>query len=336
MAVTVLELHRTHKLTDHEHDSRWSLAAAAVWRLACPRPPIAQAFETLGTRAAGMGGAFVGGGRRRLGGLLEPGRACRRIVLQPGARPQHRRGRPGRPTPARQPIGLAHRAVDARRSACPTTACATRVLLPAPCSSRRRDGRNVRAGDVRLDTLITHHTGVTLVQSIGHGIAVGATLKLVRGIAASAVQPDGDRDELARRRQRPGREGQQQVRRRPRRDGEPGTLKAGLTVRNLTEPSSRPPDGGPALKLERQARAGVAVVPLTGLARRGRPRPARRRRGRSASVRDSRSAPKARVASGLRPRRLPAEHRRRSRRGTAVQRRRQLRGRRGRCWSMPR
>ena len=48
-------------------------------------------------------------------------------------------------------------------------------------------------GAVRLDTLVTHHSGATLVQSIGGGVAIGATLKLVRGVAASTLAPDIDR-----------------------------------------------------------------------------------------------------------------------------------------------
>ena len=64
------------------------------------------------------------------------------------------------------------------------------------------------AGEVRLDTLVTHHVGTTLVQSIVPGIAVGATLKVVRGTAASGVRPDGDRDDAPRGRRRSGRGGQ--------------------------------------------------------------------------------------------------------------------------------
>ncbi len=45
-----------------------------------------------------------------------------------------------------------------------------------------------------------------------------------------------------------------------------GRLKVGLTVRNVTEPSFSIADESEALKLQRQARAGVAFTPVDGWA----------------------------------------------------------------------
>jgi len=122
------------------------------------------------------------------------------------------------------------------------------------------------AGAVRLDTLITHHTGATLVQTIVPGLDVGATFKLVRGVASSVgipLDPDGAQ------------------RIDPEEDfvgkgtnhfdidvgvmGSVGRMKAGLTLRNMTEPGFETAGGGlPALKLERQARGGIAITPIDG------------------------------------------------------------------------
>ena len=43
---------------------------------------------------------------------------------------------------------------------------------------------------------MTHHAGVTLIQSVVQGLAVGATLKLVRGYASSVLAPATARDGL--------------------------------------------------------------------------------------------------------------------------------------------
>ena len=128
--------------------------------------------------------------------------------------------------------------------------------LPA---SRKAAG----AGQVRLDTLVTHHTGATLLQSIRTGLAVGATLKLVRGIASSDVVPDGEREALLSDASELGGKGSTRF------DTDIGVmasgslLKAGLTIRNLTSPEFGTRDGG-KLTLRRQARAGFAVVLVEG------------------------------------------------------------------------
>src|SRR6478609_3487269 len=100
------------------------------------------------------------------------------------------------------------------------------------------------------ETLITHNTGVTLVHSLTAGIAVGATVRLVRGIAATALVPAGnvddrldDADNLVGEASNKG-------------DADVGisaafgTLRAGLTVRNLAEPSFETAGSNAELKLE--------------------------------------------------------------------------------------
>lgn len=118
----------------------------------------------------------------------------------------------------------------------------------------------VDVGASRVESLVTHHAGATLTQSLTDHLAVGATLKLVRGIGTvgSALAPPADLlddwDVL-------GVAGNAF-------DADVGVmlsgsfLKAGVTIRNVTQPSF---DAGPgaSLRLDRQARAGLAV-PLTG------------------------------------------------------------------------
>jgi len=135
-------------------------------------------------------------------------------------------------------------------------------------------GRNLTGtGAVRLDTLITHHTGATLVQTIVPGLDVGATFKLVRGVASSVGNPFGT-DE-AQRIDRgedfvgPGEDFAGKASNKFDVDlgvmGSLGRFKAGLTLRNMTAPEFETAgDGLSALKLERQARGGIAIVPVTG------------------------------------------------------------------------
>jgi hypothetical protein len=122
---------------------------------------------------------------------------------------------------------------------------------------------SVADGQIRLDTLVTHHTGATLLQSIATGLAIGGTVKLVRGIASSNVVPDGGRETLLDRANELGGKGTTRF------DADVGVMlsgplvKAGLTIRNLTSPEFDAP-GGDALKLPRQARAGIAVAVMDG------------------------------------------------------------------------
>jgi F plasmid transfer operon protein TraF len=118
------------------------------------------------------------------------------------------------------------------------------------------DGRHLRS-------LVTHHVGATVVHSLSDGVAVGATLKLVRGMAGSEPVPgDTPADELLDR-------FDVLARARNKFDVDLGVMltgglgRAGLTIRNLTEPGFDTADGG-ELKLKRQARAGLAVTVTEG------------------------------------------------------------------------
>jgi hypothetical protein len=96
-----------------------------------------------------------------------------------------------------------------------------------------KDGRN---------TLVAHHAGVSLVQSLGGRLAVGTTLKLVHGVASpsggegiSTNKFDADLGVMAT-----------------------GSLaQLGLSVRNLLQPELK--TSGGAIRLDRRVRAGVSV-----------------------------------------------------------------------------
>jgi hypothetical protein len=119
-------------------------------------------------------------------------------------------------------------------------------------------------GAVRLDRLTTYHAGLTLVHSITTRIAVGTTLRWVRGHAAAARVPDGDRGDLL------DSAGDLPGASTNRFDADIGVMatagkvRAGLTVRNLTEPDFSTADGE-SLTLKRQTRAGITYVGVPGL-----------------------------------------------------------------------
>ena len=117
---------------------------------------------------------------------------------------------------------------------------------------------------VRLDKLTAYHTGVTLVQSIVQGVAIGTTLKVVHGDIASSIVPEGNRDERLDNAADLATEGTNKF------DADigimagGGRLKLGFTARNVTEPSFTITGTSDTMRLKRQMRAGVAVSVAEG------------------------------------------------------------------------
>lgn len=255
------------------------MAAAAVlvgWGSAAG----AQTFEAAGTRAAGMGGAFVAVADDASAAYWNPAGFASgnyfTIVLDrttgtsdPAAPEGGRKGSGFLFAMGMPALGLSYyqlRSTVLADLKVNTTAGLADLKVSTTGSSTGESGRSrkaVGAGEVRLDTLVTHHTGATVVQSIARGVAVGATLKLVRGIAASDVVPDGSRAALL------ADAGELGGRASSRFDADIGVMasgslfKVGLTIRNVTQPGFAT-RGSERLTLPRQARAGIAVVLVEG------------------------------------------------------------------------
>ena len=219
-------------------------------------PAGAQTFEAAGTRAAGMGGAFVAVADDASAvywnpaGLALGGNYFSLLIdtmqgqSDPDDIPQAGRGSGTLVALSTPPLGLSYYRLSATR------------LRPVPTFT---------ADPVtHLERLTTHHAGVTLVQSLTSSIAVATTLKLVRGIAASGVVIDATRGELL------DEGGSLPDRSSSEFDADIGlmarlgSLRAGLTVRNATSPEFDVPAGDP-LELDRQTRAGVAYLGLAGV-----------------------------------------------------------------------
>ena len=110
---------------------------------------------------------------------------------------------------------------------------------------------------VLLRSVVTSALGVTVLQSLGDYVTVGATLKVVRGGAERAISTVGSWEEGFNRAESLERSGSTKA------DADLGamfawrTVRAGLVVRNVSEPTF---DGGSIdeLTVRRHARVGVA------------------------------------------------------------------------------
>lgn len=228
------------------------VALGTLLAMAAARPAVAQTFDANGTRAAGMGGAFVAVADDASAAYWNPaGFAAGSFVSVVLAR----LGREGRP--------------DGSLSGGSDSGALFALGAPALGLSyyRLRQTRVTSdalapLGAQRLDTLVTHQAGATLVQSVAPGLAVGATLKFVRGVAGSAFPVEGRDAALD--------EGAALIGRASNAfDTDIGLMfsaarfKAGLTVRNLLE-AGFDTARGDELTLERQARAGIAVTAVEG------------------------------------------------------------------------
>lgn len=237
------------------------LTIIAILFAACPAAGWAQSIDALGTRAAGMSGAFVAVADDASAGYWNPAGFASgsffSLVIDRTAGTADPDG-----TLAGSQSGWLL-ALGAPALGLSYYRLRGTHIDPVPTDEATPDRNPTGADELRVRTLVSHHTGATLVQSIAPGVAVGATLKLIRGIAAAEVRPVEDRDSLL------DDAAALTGRASNRLDADLGVMavfrniKAGLTVRNLTEPEFDTP-GGAGLELERQVRAGVAVMPIEG------------------------------------------------------------------------
>ena len=228
--------------------------------LLLPTPAASQSFDTVGTRAAGMSGAFVAVSDDASAVYWNPAGFAAgsyfSLVLDWGVGETD--------TAVDEPAGsrsgwmlaLGMPALGLSYYRLRSTALEPLVSIDGSSGSRNF------TDEVQVRSLVSHHVGSTLVQSILPGLAVGATLKLVRGVAASEIGTPTDRESVL--------DGEGLSSKGTNRfDVDLGVMatsrwvKAGLTVRNVSEPDFATP-GGDELTLERQARAGVALLPLPG------------------------------------------------------------------------
>lgn len=228
---------------------RIARAAVIVCLLALPAAARGQSLDTVGTRAQGMGGAFVGVADDASAVYWNPaglaGGAYFSLVLD---------GNAARSVPDGRADGASRTGWLLALSTPPLGLSYARLEV------RKVGPSNGIPENSHLESLVTQHVGVTLLHSLTDRVAVGTTLKVIRGIAASADVPGNDRDDLLDHADLIGHAS-------TRLDLDVGLMatasfgRAGVTIRNLTAPGFDT-GSGQELPLERQARAGASVVLL--------------------------------------------------------------------------
>jgi hypothetical protein len=223
----------------------------------------AQTFEVVGTRALGMGGAFVAVADDATAVYWNPAGLASGDFASLVAEWQIHEAGQGDDTSvggaasdgsaafvglATLPLGLAYYRLRSN------------VAGPPRPAGDRVSGRQ-REGHVELRSLVTHHWAATLVQTVVEGLTVAASVKLVRGVAADDVVASGrPLGELT------GEAATLEGRGRNTADVDLGALavlgrvRLGVVARNLLAPSFDTPSGA-RMGLERQVRAGGALHP---------------------------------------------------------------------------
>jgi hypothetical protein len=217
--------------------------------LALPASARAQSLDTVGVRAQGMGGAFVGVADDASAVYWNPaglaGGAYFSLVLDGNAARSVPDGRADGASRTGWLLALSTPALGLSYARLQTTRVGPSTGIPE---------------NSHVESLVTQHVGATLVQSLSDRVAVGTTLKAVRGIAAAADVPGNDRDDLLDHADLMGHGS-------TRLDLDVGLMatasfgRAGVTIRNVTAPKFDTASGR-ELQLERQARAGGSVVLL--------------------------------------------------------------------------
>jgi hypothetical protein len=233
-------------------------AVAAAWLSSLAAPLHAQIFENIGTRAQGMGGAFVAvaddataswwnpaglASGAYFNGVLEWGRLTE--PKDPGSLGPAARATPRSFAAAFPSLGLSyyHLRISEIR---PISS-----IAPGPAGQQ-----DTETSSPAIRSLSFTQFGITVGQSVGESLVVGSTLKLVRhGQASQIGLPSGDpldaADDLS-------------VPRKTRADLDVGAMaflgriRVGVTLKNVGEPNFGT-DLEP-LRLQRKARAGVALL----------------------------------------------------------------------------
>lgn len=238
-------------------------------------PAVAQNFEVLGTRALGMGGAFVAVADDATAVYWNPaGLATGPLFDLVVERVEGDALLDGRDVPldsaTRGTGGSAWNVAVATPSLGAAYYRLRSAAFPVDAAAEGpSDRKDTRSGEVEAHSLLTQHFGVTFVQSLGSGVALGTTLKAVRGTSVVGVVEGGTPENALKA------AGELDGPSETRFDLDVGLMVAlrswrvGVVARNLRQPEFQTSTAGgevaaDRLKLERQIRAGLAFAPRSG------------------------------------------------------------------------
>jgi hypothetical protein len=242
-----------------------------LWLAVCalvPSPAAGQPFEALGTRAKGMGGAFVAVADDVTAVYWNPAGLATGAMFdaqvefgsremtgdpdQPiGVGEQALRGRSRLIAVGFPALGLSYYRIDSEGAASLLTTVA------------EAENRETQSGSVlRLDRVTTQNFGVSLLQSITRFAVIGATVRAVRGAAVEAVSGEtGLPGEMLDRAQDLEAVGQTKLDVDAGVMGSFGSVRVGVAARNLCEPVFGAVTGWGGARLRRRVRFGAAFVP---------------------------------------------------------------------------
>jgi hypothetical protein len=221
--------------------------------VALPGTAAAQITETLGSRALGMGGAFVAVANDSSATWWNPGALAEGPFLDAAFATSTTEVDEGRPAGRASATGFAMTTPPAGFSYYRWR------MTEIPTDAGQPDREDEQAG-IPLRALSAAQIGVTLVHSLMTGVHAGATVKYVRGTLrtdfASAALPPSDL--LDRADDLEGGDSQQGVDVDLGLLAVSGPMRGGVLVRNLAELEFEGPDGAPVVRLPRQVRLGAA------------------------------------------------------------------------------
>ena len=215
----------------------------------------AQPFETLGTRALGMGGAFVAVADDASAAYWNPaGLVTGHFLSLLTDR--------SKSTQRRDPRLPGAAAADGSGT---ITALSTNEVAFAHYRVRVNQARTAPDGAAVVQSLSLQHFAVTGAEPVFPGVSVGTTLRYVRGLAANVGGASGAPVESLLQ-----AAGAARARGQGAFDVDLGlmigteTVRVGLVARNLRQPSFETLDGS-TFDLDRHVRAGFSVRTVAGL-----------------------------------------------------------------------
>lgn len=225
----------------------------------------AQVFEFIGTRAIGMGGAFVAVADDATAAYWNPaglttGAFFSLLVDHTSTQTRLDPSKPDSPGTAQAGI-IVGLSTNTRALSYYRLRINQIERSPDAAVSADPAGRD-QWGEATLRSVVTHNMALTGAQLMYPGVSVGSTVRYVRGsYGVGAVTTGATTDGWLNEARSLRRNSQNKV------DLDVGlkvggeVLQVGLVARNLLQPSFDGPDGS-SIRLDRQVRAGVAVHPV--------------------------------------------------------------------------